>query len=76
MHCRYQSRVLLIPFSPPSVGPVDDEHQHAYEQLTLAFKNNTFSALIGWVIHQDSETNDSNVNKVRDKISSAFGSNY
>ena len=75
-HCRHQSRVLLIPFNPPNVGQVDDEHQQAYEQLTAAFKDNVFSALIGWVIRQYAEIDDIEVNKIQDRIRPAFGDNH
>ena len=49
---RVKSRVLMVPFSLPSIGPTNLMECHALEDLEEALKNGTYSSAIGWVIRQ------------------------
>ena len=48
--CRYTSRINLITFKGPAVGPQTKEEKAVYTEFTSALHSNTYSSCIGWVI--------------------------
>ena len=53
--CRVRSRVLLVPFSLPTTGPITLEEMDAYEEFKLSLNANEFSSAVGWVVLQGQE---------------------
>lgn len=45
---RYSSRVLLIPFNKPSVGPESQAESSAFNEMGVTLKN--ASSAVGWAI--------------------------
>ena len=45
-----KTRTLIIPFSPPSIGPSNAEEDAAHEEFENNLFNNYYSSAIGWIV--------------------------
>lgn len=50
-----KSRVLMVPFALPSIGPTSTETLQAFDDFEEALKNGEYTSAIGWVIRQKLE---------------------
>lgn len=67
--------MLIIPFKAPSVGPVEDFEQSAYDQFTESLQSNTFSAMVGWIIKQEVMVDEEHVHSIKEKLLKIFNNN-
>lgn len=49
---RVQSRLCIIPFAKPSIAPITDEQQEAYDELDDLLAGEELSSVCGWAIAQ------------------------
>jgi len=50
-----QSRILVIPFQLPSIGPTTPEEDAAYNQLEQYLLTHYFTSAVGWVVKMGKE---------------------
>ena len=52
MLIRVQSRVCVIPFSKPSISPINEDQQKAFDELDDIMVAGELSSACGWAIRQ------------------------
>lgn len=45
-----KTRTLVVPFSPPSTGPINAEEDAAYEEFENNLLNYYYTSAIGWIV--------------------------
>ena len=48
---RVKSRVLLVPFGLPLIGPTTSDDCHAFESFEAALQNASYNKAVGWLVH-------------------------
>lgn len=67
---RYLSRVTIIPFSSPSIGPESASENDAFSQLNTLIQENWLSSCIGWVISMGKMlNNDEELEEIKRELS-------
>ena len=51
---RVMSRVCVVPFCKPSIAPITDEQDDAFDDIERMIEENLLSQALGWVIKQAS----------------------
>lgn len=59
--CRVQSRVCVVPFTPPKIAPTTESQQDSFDELDDLLTEDTFSSACGWVIQLCKLLQDRNV---------------